>query len=292
MVKPKTDFTNTRCCICGQDKLTSKTARRERSKEGNETIRWTCIKCYRIYYTYGTYERPGKFYNEGNICHRCLEECKTIEESRLYSGNACREKDKDENETGEWVCANHYRRDYQRYNSNSTNNIIRSMANCRTGNLNPNSPKGKGDRGEELLCKWKGYKNLNKENDNYSRGTPIDCLDENTGQYYQIKIAYYNPVDMYWIQKFKNIHDSIRKGFRFRSLFLFCISEDGKIVERVYEIPEKEVNNVVKIKIVKYRKNGLLYEDGWYEKYRLKDEKEMKKINEIWKKILEEEKKN
>lgn len=290
MVKPKTDFTNIRCCLCGQDKLTSKTARREYSKEENGIIRWTCIKCYRTYYTYGTYERPGKFYNEGNVCRRCMEEGKTIEESRLRSENACHEKDKNGNETGEWICANHYRRDYQRYSSNSTNNIIRSISDRRIGNLDPNSPQAKGDKGENLLCEWKGYTNLNKKLDNYT--VRRDCLDEKTEEYYQAKIAYYNEKNRYWHQDFRNIQDSVSLGFRFKSLFLFCISEDGKIVERVYEIPEKEANNIAEIKIVKYRKNGLLYEDGWYEKYRLKDENEMKKINEIWKKMLGEEKKN
>ena len=224
-------------------------------------------------------------YSKTNICHRCRKENNIIDKNILYPGNACREKNKDNKETGEWVCIRHWGRDYGRHNPNSKDNIIKSLGDRRMGNLDPNSNLAKGDRGEELLCRWKGYTNLNKKNDNYK--FPIDCLDENTGEYYQVRSAYYNPINRLWGQDFKTLQDSIRQGFRFKSLFLFCISKDGKVVKRVYEIPEKEIMNRTSINIHDNPTDS--WGDPitpWYDQYKNKNE-DIKKINEIWKDIIQ-----
>lgn len=228
------------------------------------------------------------YYNQTNICPICRKEYKIdgkklTNKSILYPKNARHDTDKDGNKTEEYACYRHGNGNYERYAPNSQHNIQKALRNRRTGNVGPKTNQAKGDRGEELLCQWKGYTNLNKKFDKYTRN-PIDCFNDKTGEYYQVKVAYYDSINRRWGQNFLGIE------FGFRSLFLFCISEDGQTVERGYDIPEKEVINVTGITITKYAKSGLLYENEQHEKNRITDEKELKKINEIWKNILEEQK--
>jgi len=64
-------------------------------------------------------------------------------------------------------------------------------------------------------------------------------------------------------------------------------SADGNVIERIYIIPKKEIKGKrSSITIYKYRVSGLLYKNGWYEQYRVKDEEVMNKVNEIWKEII------
>lgn len=175
------------------------------------------------------------------------------------------------------------------------------MRNIRTGNIDQNCNTAKGRKGEKLLSRWKNLKDLNKENNNYSTGTRRDCFDEKTELYYQAKIAYYNSVYRSWHQNFIDEYKSIREGFRFKSLFMFCVSEDGKRVERVLEIPEKEIYD---LETCKGRTNITAYKNPtdcagnsiipWYGLYisidKHKDPKELDKINMIWQEMLEEEK--
>lgn len=212
---------------------------------------------------------------------------------KLPPGEACylcgeraerRERDSDRIETGKYVCKHHYNLNYDTNvrikDPNNTNNLLKSIGNRRTGNQNPNSTNAKGDKGEELLCIWKKFNNLNKVNDNYSIRSPIDCIDEKTGLLYQVKIAYYNSINRCWNQSFKNLHDSISKGFRFKNLFLFCISEGEMRTLRAYEIPEKEVIKRLSITIVENPSRIT-----WYGIYRLENKEELKKLNEIWEEL-------
>ncbi len=58
-----------------------------------------------------------------------------------------------------------------------------------------------------------------------------------------------------------------------------CASEDGKNIERIYEIPKSEITiRKTGINILKYDSKGNLYNKGWYEKYRVTDEEEIKKV--------------
>lgn len=221
-----------------------------------------------------------KRYNQTNTCHRCIEEGKTIDESQLPD-KAYKEKDKDEKKTGAWICHKHWKRDYEKNNPDSYSNIIKSMSNSRIDNLDPNSPKGKADKAQELACELYGYVDLNKKYDNYSVG--IDCLDEKTGLLYQIRGRRYSPGYGKW--SFGHFEGEIYKDYE--DMILFCFSNDRNIVERIYRIPfEKEI---------KQKRNGItIYKnpskgDMWYEQYRVKDEKEIKMANDIWKKILEKD---
>ena len=231
--------------------------------------------------------KASRYYSKTNICHRCKEDERITDKnmitdiSVLYPGNACREKYKDGSDTGEWVCCKHYLRDYDRYNPNSITNIRKLIADRRTGNLTDDN-NIKGDRGQKLLCMWRGLSDLNIKNDNYCYRR--DCLDEETELYYQAKVAYYNPINGLWGQGFKHERNAIRDGFIFKNVLIFCVSEDGKTVERVYEIPEEEIVDRKGIVIYKNCSKG----DQWYEQYRIHDEEELKKLNKIWKNILED----
>lgn len=234
------------------------------------------------------YRSKFRSYNPTNVCPICRYEHEKegkelINKSILYPSNACHEKDKNGKETGEWICFNHWGRYYEKHGPNSWTNIQKPLGDRRIDNLNPNSPQAKGDKGEDLLCEWKGYTNLNKKLDNYV--TRRDCLDEKTGEYYQTKIAYYNSEYRQWYQDFTNLQRSIKEGFRFKNLFLFCISKDGNRVEIAFDIPEKEVIKRSCISVIKNPSRGT-----WYEKYRNKDQEELKIINEIWKKVIERRK--
>lgn len=202
------------------------------------------------------------YYNETNICPICREEkerygIELSDRSILFPKNSRHKK----NECGEicdiYVCNRH------------SHSII--------GNRDPNSSNAKGNKGEELLCKLKGYTNLNRKYGKY----PIDCIDEITGDYYQVKIANYNSIEGCWSQIFKNEYRSIRQGFRFRNLHLFCIHEDKQTIERYYEIPEKELKQSISIR--KNPSKGF----QWYEKYRIYDHMVLERINDIWKRMLE-----
>ncbi len=229
-------------------------------------------------------------YNETNICHICREENIITDKSILYPGNALREKDKYGNKTEERVCNNHWNRDYQRYDHNSRNNVIKLVADTRTGNLRPDSESAKGDKYVELACKLYGWENLNKKNDNYSTGTPIDCLDK-IGLYYQVRgrslkilVTYVSTKREYiYHEGWKLSHFENEWLKKYESMICFCFSKDGKIIERIYIFPSWII--IEKNDISIYKNNVA----GWYEKYRVKDEKEINRANDTWHNMLGED---
>lgn len=123
-----------------------------------------------------TKRRKGgsKNYNETNICPM-IKEDGTVCKNKLISGKTMREHDKEEKETGRWICTNCY----EKYDSNSQHNILKSVASHRTGNLDPNSNHAKADNFEELTHRWKGVKILSKENDYYNLGERLEKTDKN-----------------------------------------------------------------------------------------------------------------
>ncbi len=63
----------------------------------------------------------------------------------------------------------------------------------------------------------------------------------------------------------------------FHYMIFYCASEDGKTIERIYEIPKSEITiRKAGINILKYDSKGNLYNKGRYEKYRTK--KRLKKL--------------
>lgn len=306
MTRPKTDFANIRCCICGGDKLTSNTACREHNKEGNVTKRWTCKDCYALYYRYGEYSKPEidrrslprrkSPYNDENRCE-FIEENKERCQEKLSPKNA-RYFKVDKKDT--WFCDKHGKIYYQRYNPNSTNNIMKSMASIRIGNIDQNSQAAKGESDVEIVCELYGWKDLNKKYDNY--GTPIDCLDEKTGYFYQVRGASLGTLATYLTNEgeekctygwsFSSLEREWKK--KYKSMILVCKNKNGKIVERIYKIPSNEIYDgvgrwkkgigIVKSPRDKYGGSKI----PWYEKYIVGDIEELIEANSILERLTQE----
>lgn len=215
-------------------------------------------------------------YVVGTICYRCIEEKNVTNNSVLCPGIAYVEKDKEGNETGRHICASHYNKDKRKNNSNCLDNVKKSLANCRTENQDPNSSNAKGDNILELACILYELENLNKKYNNYT--TSIDCYDSKTGLYHQIQGRNYNSRNGLWL--FSNFEDEWGKIFE--NMICFCKSKDGKIVERIYKFPWKEIMRVKGIAIYKNPSKG----GQQNEQYRIVDKDELKKANDIWKEIL------
>ncbi len=261
------------CDECKFNKLTYGNVHREYIK-GNFTGRWLCNSCRSKYYKYGSYKKPQKIYNKLNIC----DECKT---KKLSSSDANREYDYTKGiYTGRWLCDRCWGRYRQKNDPNSRNNIIKIIGDRRSGNLNPNSTQAKGDLFEELTCKWRGVDNLNKENDNYSNGTPIDHSSDTEGKIIQTRGKLYDYINRCWL--FGGLEREWKKEFDY--IICYCTSKDGKYIERIYIFLKKEV---IKRAI---DSNGRLYKYGWYEKYRVKDLDVLRKVNEIFYKLIDGEK--
>lgn len=107
---------------------------------------------------------------------------------------------------------------------------------------------------------------------------PIDCYDQKTGLYHQVQGRYYNSKRGLW--RSNDFKKEQKK--KFETMVCFYFSEDGKIVERIYKFPENVVKNRGSVKIVKSPVKGI----HWYQQYRITDEDELKKANNIWKKIV------
>lgn len=212
-------------------------------------------------------------YNETETCDRCKE---NGIDTKLVSGKTYREKDKDGNETGRWICINCYSKYMQKFDSDSQNNTRKTIANFRTGNLDQNSDIAKAIRSQKLACKLYGWEDLNEKYDNYK--IPIDCYDLKTKLYHQVQSRYYDIEKRYW--PFTGFEDEWKKIFE--TMVCFCISADGKIVERIYKFPENVVKNKGSATIVRNSSRR----SSWYEKYRETNENELRRANEIWKEIL------
>lgn len=224
-----------------------------------------------------------KRYNDTHTCDRCG---KSFEEIEKLGRTPLQENDKDGNWTGKWDC-------YacrSKYDPNSYGNLIKSMSNCRTGSQNPNHSCTKGEQDVELACRLYGYIDLNKKYDNH--GTEIDCLDEKTGLYHQIRGRSLGIISRSVTTKGEKYYEGWhftrleREWYKeYENMIFFCKNKDRKIVEEIYKIPHWEMIG---------RKSIGIYKDmprrvRWYEQYRVKDPGEIKRANELWQKILEEQ---
>lgn len=224
--------------------------------------------------------RPRHYYNKTNTCDMC-----GISFEKTVRG-PLKEYNKEGNWTGKWDCRNCH----QKYDPYSQHNLLKSVRNRRTGNLN-NIKHIFADNCQKLTCIWLGTNDLNIENDNYTYGTPIDhspisndiyiniCekLTNLSGKIPQTRGRRYDSKQNRW--PFGGFESDWDKDVDIH--ICYCMSEDGKIIDRIYILP-KEETMVTGISI---NKNALC---GWYEKYRINDEETLKLVNEIWKKILEE----
>ena len=215
---------------------------------------YLCRKCYREYGTPKKKDIKRK-------CNKCGREESShwYKDGRLDLCNIC----------------------YQRYNPNSSNNTIKSMAKCRTkriiridrfGNLDDN------DLGyviECIVCDTYGIKIYNDEVDNYR--SPFDAIHPEYGKF-QIKGASFNIIDGQWHLRFRNT-EILWSAFDFVVIICMDGNKPWKNVERVYKIPQEEFINRKSIAIVKDPTDcvGNL-KTPWYEKYRIDE----KPFNDTW----------
>ncbi len=102
------------------------------------------------------------------------------------------------------------------------------------------------------------------------------CYDSKTGLYHQVQVRSYN--SEYGDDEWEKI---------FEDMVCFCISENGKIVERIYIFPLVEVKRVKSISIYKNPSKG----GQQNEQYRITNKDELNKANEILTQILKKRKK-
>lgn len=210
-------------------------------------------------------------YNSTNVCPICRKEYESgkipelTDKSLLYPKNV-------RYYGNDAYCTSHK----ERIDPNSRNNKLKSVSDRRTGNLRPDSTQEKGDKGEDLLCEWKGYINLNKKYDNFEMRR--DCYNPKTGEYHHAKIAYYDSKKRCWDANLKKEIKSIIEGYQVKSTFIFCVSKDRKFIERLYEIPEEDMI----MTHVSIYMNSI---GSKYDQYRINVKEEMDKINKLWNKI-------
>lgn len=203
----------------------------------------------------------------GEICGNELKPGKTLKE---YIDNKW---------TGRWLC----HKCYQKFDPNSTNNIRKSLTNRRIGNLDPSSNQAKGDNFQELTCRWRStvstipVEDLNKTLDNYT--TPIDHSRDSELGIIQTQGRLYDSVKGTW-----NFNSEREWHKEFDYEISYCVSSDGKCIERIYIFPWKEIIKRITISIYKepLKSRGPF----WYEQYRIEDKEVLIKVNEIWKKII------
>jgi len=196
------------------------------------------------------------------------------------------------NWTGRYLCMEHYSRYYQKDDPNSSNNIKKSLADHRTGNLRYQNHI-LGDNGEKLTNILFEVKRLSIEHDKYSESldhTPISQgisimigerlvdLSKKVPQTVCTIFKRYIGAKGGWI--FTSLEREWGKEFDVE--ILWCISEDGLNVERGYIVPKIEIEEGKSITIVKDPSKGY----QWYESYRITDKELLKKANEAWRKII------
>lgn len=226
-----------------------------------------------------------KSYNSTNICSRCREENEIdgkelTDKSILYPGNVSQDVDKEGKNIDEYVCKRHYGINYEKYNPNSRSNIIKSLGDRRTGNLKYDIHIF-GDNCQELTCRVFGVEDLNKKNDNYN--SPIDNSAHPILGVLQTKGSHFSKdigvkggwKTAYGVDEYKKEYDN---------MIFWCMNEDGEYIEMGYIIPKKEINVRRSVTILKDPATW----PPWYDKYRMRDEEELKKINDIWMDIIRE----
>lgn len=210
------------------------------------------------------------YYNRTNTCDNLnnLKEDGKKCECRLTPGNALREYE-NEKWTGRWLCRSCWEKNDYNKRIDSHVNIIKSLSDRRTNNLDQESPQAKGDISEAVTCMTRGVKNLNIENDNFT--SPIDHSRDAEYGIIQSKGAIYNTLNRDWRIRVEN-----ERKKEFDNLIVYCMNKDMNNIERVYIFPKKEVIKRSSIRIYKtsYR--------SWYGKYRVDE----KPYNDTLRKLL------
>jgi len=240
-------------------------------------------------------------YSDTNVCPICRQEYERGDISELadkcilYPRNVDHETDKNGKKIGGWICRKHGRKSYQRYSPNSQNNVLRSVADIRTGNL-IDYTKLLCNSCEELTEKWLGAERLSIKYDRYSR-IPLDhgpitkhisiligCeLIDLYGKVPQTKGKCYSP-KYGW-------SGGSEKGENFDVLILYCLSVDGKKIERIYIFPKDSAKRSIGIILNPTDSHGNR-KISIYDNYRVTDEEEIIRVNNIYRNIILNDLKN
>lgn len=247
------------CDICNINKLFPGNAFKEIAN-GEWTKKWICKSCYSQKYRLPYTE---KIYNSTNSCDcGCGRKLTPGDSRKEYE-----EYDSSKKWTGRWLHKLCWGKNYQKFNKNSTHNIIKSLAKRRIGGLDHCSPQAKGYIYEDVTSKVRKVNNINKENDNYK--SPIDhSVDPELGIIQTQGRQYSN--------KYKCWEFDCRKEHRHDIDFLIChcLDENGDNIEMTLIIPWEEVLRRQSIKIQRYGIRG----PYWYEEYIVNKSNIMKHI--------------
>lgn len=219
-----------------------------------------------------------KSYNETNICPRCREENNITDKSILYPGNSRHEIDKTGKETGGWVCAKHWTRNYH-HSPTSSHTAMKLTGQRRTGNLR--DPRMIfAQNCEKLTSTWRNVDILSEKYDNYN--LPFDHSKDSKLGIIQTK-GISQSVEIKGLLEYDCWRCSIVHEHKkiFNYLILYCFSKDRKLIERIYIISYSEI----------VRRGGIYIpktSTGWCEKYRTMDNNVINNVNKLWNKILEE----
>lgn len=114
-------------------------------------------------------------YNRTGVC--CVIENGKTCKNMLSPQMAYAEYDENGISSGRYICRHHWRRLHEK-KPDSWNNkrrpLLKMLAQCRSGDIDPDSPQFAGRVGNSLTEQLFGVKDLDIENDNYTIGTPVD----------------------------------------------------------------------------------------------------------------------
>lgn len=242
------DHKNTKCCKSGKNETYIKSNGRpvwfkDRDKYDNWTRKYVCYNCYN---EIGK-PRTSPEYFTGRMC------CKCGIDLSIGKDHGLKYYDEKGSWTKEWLCSNCYAKDRQKL-SNSQDNIIKSIRNIRTGNLDKNTDTGKSVIDQAVVSKVLGFEDLNIKFNNFNWYIDLDGNIDVKSSSLQFKIY----------KEFEYDYYSFYTGRKRDCSMYICLGYDinRECVENVWIIPNNEyIINKSSITITK-NSNGLAkYED-------------------------------
>lgn len=163
-----------------------------------------------------------------------------------------------------FLCSRCFGKDYQNL-PNSQNNIIKSMRQCRTGQLDIYSETGEGLIIEAIVAKVRKLKVLSIELDNFVYKSDIsNDLEYGISEIKGPKLDNNGR----WVAKIGSEHN-------FDTLFVVCMDRNRNYIDRIYIVPESELYGYTYIEIYEDW-SGVLRMEGskfeWIEEFRINDE--------------------
>lgn len=251
MSKPKVDHTNTKCCICGGCKTYSYQGildwRRYKKKGEWDKKSYICYYCRLV--GIETTQKYIKEKRKGRKCYLCEGETyDSVGKDIWFKAKNYIEGAK----IDDYICKNCYKGIYDNLPC-STNNIIKSSANIRHNELSIKSSQTVGLFGETIIANIRKLKIISIEMNNFRCKFDLSPDLEYGIIQSKFRSAHYED----WGIRFGEKH-------YFDTLFALCSDKYLRNIERVYAIPEVELEGICNTTIVKNFSK--------YEKFRI-DEK-------------------